>query len=85
MPTKLRRKADFFILERKKSLKPLHNSQKSSYLCPVFQGDDHRRDGRVVDYSGLENRRAERHRGFESLALRVKYSVKGVKKNFKNL
>ena len=28
------------------------------------------RDGRVVDYSGLENRRAERHRGFESLSLR---------------
>ena len=30
------------------------------------------RDGRVVDYSGLENRRAERHRGFESLSLRKK-------------
>ena len=29
-----------------------------------------RRDGRVVDYNGLENRRAERHRGFESLSLR---------------
>ena len=28
------------------------------------------RDGRVVDYNGLENRRAERHRGFESLSLR---------------
>ena len=28
--------------------------------------------GRVVDYSGLENRRAERHRGFESLPLRNK-------------
>ena len=26
--------------------------------------------GRVVDYSGLENRRAERHRGFESLPFR---------------
>ena len=31
---------------------------------------DFRRDGRVVDYNGLENRRAERHRGFESLSLR---------------
>ena len=31
---------------------------------------EHWRDGRVVDYSGLENRRAERHRGFESLSLR---------------
>ena len=28
------------------------------------------RDGRVVDYNGLENRRAERHRGFGSLSLR---------------
>ena len=26
----------------------------------------------MVDYSGLENRRAERHRGFESLSLRSK-------------
>ena len=31
------------------------------------------RDGRVVDYSGLENRRAARHRGFESLSLRFRY------------
>ena len=31
---------------------------------------NHWRDGRVVDYNGLENRRAERHRGFESLSLR---------------
>ena len=29
-----------------------------------------RKDGRVVDYTGLENRRAERHRGFESLSFR---------------
>ena len=28
------------------------------------------RDGRVVDYTGLENRRTERYRGFESLSLR---------------
>ena len=27
----------------------------------------------MVDYSGLENRRAERHRGFESLSLRKAY------------
>ena len=26
----------------------------------------------MVDYNGLENRRAERHRGFESLSLRIK-------------
>ena len=30
----------------------------------------HWKGGRVVDYSGLENRRAERHRGFESLPFR---------------
>ncbi len=30
-----------------------------------------RRDGRVVDCSGLENRRTERYRGFESLSLRL--------------
>ena len=29
-----------------------------------------RKDGRVVEYTGLENRRAERHRGFESLSFR---------------
>ena len=28
----------------------------------------------MVDYSGLENRRAERHRGFESLSLRKEFS-----------
>ena len=31
---------------------------------PVFW-----RDGRVVDSTGLENRSAERHRGFKSLSL----------------
>ena len=40
-----------------------------SYLCSeirilIWRG------GRVVDYSGLENRRTERYRGFESLPLR---------------
>jgi large subunit ribosomal protein L31 len=35
------------------------------YLCTTFW-----RDGRVVDCSGLENRRTERYRGFESLSLR---------------
>ena len=33
---------------------------------------NHWRDGRVVDYNGLENRRTERYRGFESLSLRRK-------------
>ena len=35
------------------------------------------KDGRVVDYSGLENRRAARHRGFESLSFRKKEPING--------
>ena len=52
---------------------------------PQQNGNHHyfRRDGRVVDYSGLENRRAERHRGFESLSLRRKYSGEDFRKHFK--
>ena len=34
------------------------------------------RDGRVVECTGLENRRTERYRGFESLSLRYKGSQK---------
>ena len=41
-----------------------------SYLCTRFRTDEHWRDGRVVDYSSLENYRTERYRGFESLSLR---------------
>ena len=40
--------------------------------------------GRVVDYSGLENRRAERHRGFESLPFR-KESEKVLQNFLQNL
>ena len=39
-------------------------------FAPAFETKEHWRDGRVVDYSSLENYRAERHRGFESLSLR---------------
>ena len=39
-----------------------------------------RRDGRVVDYSGLENRRTERYRGFESLSLRNELKLKEKRK-----
>ena len=48
---------------------------------PQQNGNHHyfRRDGRVVDYSGLENRRAERHRGFESLSLRFRYSEMNIR------
>ncbi len=44
----------------------MHRFRKQSLLKEVWKG------GRVVDYSGLENRRAERHRGFESLPFRGK-------------
>ena len=44
------------------------------HLFKLQNGNHHWRDGRVVDYNGLENRRAERHRGFESLSLRFRYS-----------
>jgi hypothetical protein len=36
------------------------------------EGHVSRRGGRVVECNGLENRRAERHRGFESHPLRLK-------------
>ena len=36
------------------------------------------RDGRVVDYNGLENRRTERYRGFESLSLRFTQRIKSL-------
>ena len=38
-----------------------------------------RRDGRVVDYSSLENCRTERYRGFESLSLRFRYSEMNIR------
>ena len=43
-------------------------------FAPAFETSEHWRDGRVVDYSSLENYRAERHRGFESLSLRKEFS-----------
>ena len=49
------------------------NYQLSINLCtfaPAFKKSKLWRDGRVVDYSSLENYRTERYRGFESLSLR---------------
>ena len=40
---------------------------KSRTFAPAFE---HWKDGRVVDYTGLENRRTETCRGFESLSFR---------------
>ena len=51
----------------------------SLYLCTIKQEEttfllknNSWRGGRVVDCTGLENRRTERYRGFESLSLRKK-------------
>ena len=44
---------------------------------------NHWRDGRVVDYNGLENRRTERYRGFESLSLRQQHlMIKQLQKKY---
>ena len=52
----------------------MQNSKNTRTFAPALKQFEHWRDGRVVDYSGLENRRAERHRGFESLSLRKEQS-----------
>ena len=54
----------------KKMPKNLLNSRKTITFAPAFKKSKHWRDGRVVDYSSLENYRTERYRGFESLSLR---------------
>ena len=61
----------------KKKIQKFGGFKKNYYLCIAFRpkhGCSHLflswRDGRVVDYNGLENRRVEMHRGFESLSLR---------------
>ena len=48
---------------------------KNSTFAPAFETSEHWRDGRVVDYSSLENYRTERYRGFESLSLRKEFSM----------
>ena len=57
----------------------------SPYLCTRNQETTvspmQWRDGRVVDYSSLENYRTERYRGFESLSLR-NLKKKEVRLNF---
>ena len=60
------REKDFF----KKSGFYLQDLKIVCNFAPVKNKNDARKDGRVVDYTGLENRRAERHRGFESLSFR---------------
>ena len=63
-----------FLIPIKKPYK-FGYGRKKSYLCTDLGYKSCirfmvRRDGRVVDYSSLENCRTERYRGFESLSLR---------------
>ena len=62
----------YFFL--KKNAKHLEVWVKSRTFASLLKGKpptkDVWRDGRVVDYSSLENCRTERCRGFESLSLR---------------
>ena len=58
---------------------PLHPqiSNKTNMYYSLYHYKS-RKDGRVVDYTGLENRRTERCRGFESLSFRNPVNVKEV-------
>jgi hypothetical protein len=47
-------------------------TEKAVSLHRLKKRDTLWRDGRVIDCSGLENRRTARYRGFESLSLRFK-------------
>ena len=58
--------------------KNLFNSRKTTTFAPAFKTTKHWRDGRVVDYSSLENYRTERYRGFESLSLRNMSSMSNI-------
>ena len=58
------------ILKRHFFAEKFGGFKKKHYLCTRFRDNEHWRDGRVVDYSSLENYRTERYRGFESLSLR---------------
>ena len=60
----------FFLKKTKKRLRSSKNTYTFASLLKRNTTTKHWKGGRVVDYSGLENRRAERHRGFESLPFR---------------
>ena len=73
-----RRKVRRIFADSKKSRTFASLSKTKPSYKEVWKG------GRVVDYSGLENRRAERHRGFESLPFR-KESEKVLQNFLQNL
>ena len=61
---------NFYLSFAKKWAKNLQDSKNTLTFAADFKTLGHWRDGRVVDYSSLENYRTERYRGFESLSLR---------------
>ena len=65
---------DFYTFWAKKVPYNLRVSKSRSIFASLLNESSPPKEiwkgGRVVDYSGLENRRAERHRGFESLPFR---------------
>ena len=70
---KHRRTFEILFVFEKKEEKDLFVPKKLSTFATLLSKRPlvkHWKGGRVVDYSGLENRRAERHRGFESLPFR---------------
>ena len=80
----LNRKISYFFSFIPKKHYTFATAIETIHLFNLFRlqnGNHHWRDGRVVDYNGLENRRAERHRGFESLSLRIAQRVKSLSYN----
>ena len=68
--TRLIKKVKLGLTKANSSLFALRFSLFFVPLHPLSRTFEHWRDGRVVDYSSLENYRTERYRGFESLSLR---------------
>jgi hypothetical protein len=57
-------------LKARSVLQKFVDTKKCGTFAPAKRHELFWRDGRVVDYTSLENWRAARHRGFESLSLR---------------
>ena len=84
----LNRKISYFFSFIPKKHYTFATAIETIHLFNLFRlqnGNHHWRDGRVVDYNGLENRRAERHRGFESLSLRFRYSEMNIREKSKKI
>ena len=68
------KKKNYFWILSKKTIGTFASSKKSSTFASHLRNKrtskEVWRDGRVVECTGLENRRTARYRGFESLSLR---------------